>query len=161
MSDSLELIMSIIAFVAVLLTIYKIQQKNIKEQQKNIKEQQNIADKVMENEKEIQKSRQDFVKDISNLQNQFVKDILQIERNFDVRIENIINQRVETVNRINGDIIALRSLHDNDMTDVYSQFDKLTKKIDYNHHEVMKNIESLIVQVTTICATFNEFRNNK
>lgn len=101
-------------------------------QRSNSREMQQISDKVIENEKSI-----------------------------DMVNKNMIQSNDDLATEID----ELKKLHAKDVSELYKSIqnavDKTTGIEERHHCELVQKIDGLTLKVTTMCATFEEYRRNK
>lgn len=132
------------------ITVYKLQQSNNKSRKEQVQEFTHLADKVLSNEQEIVKIREDMKLNCNAYQ---------------VELEKVKADRADRVRQVYAEIESLRKMQESTSNDLYESLeraiDKTTATEERHHSEVMSEIRSLTVQITTMCATFNEYRKSR
>lgn len=139
-----------IGLVTLAIAFYKVQQSNNKSRKEQIQEFTQLADKVLINEKAIAK----------------IHDDMKLQCNaYQMELEKVKGDRADRVRQVYAEIEALRKMQESTSNDLYESLeraiDKTTSTEERHHSEVMTEIRSLTVQVTTMCATFAEYRKTR
>ena len=132
------------------IAFYKLNKTNQLARKEQTKEFTQLADKVLINEKDIAKIREEMATNCAHYNNE---------------LEKVKADRADRVRQVYSEIETLRKLHDTDTKDLYASLEKAVEKttgIEERHHnEVMTKMENLTVQITTMCATFAEYRKTR
>ena len=127
-----EAIGTVVALVTLIIALWKIQRSNAKEFQK-------MQDRTDSHETEI--------------------------GNLKIADEKLSAKSDERVKIINGQIEALRSLHMNDVDKITAKIERTFERVqdfeEKHHKAVMGKIDNLNVKLTTVCATFEEYRKHE
>jgi D-hexose-6-phosphate mutarotase len=92
---------------------------------------------------------------------------VMIKRNHDetnLSIEEIKTERMRIVERIDGRLERLESLHDQDMKSLHLDLEKAIDKIHHenkeDHTKLFDKIDKLTEKVVHICSTFSEYKDS-
>jgi len=135
-ADHIQLIGTIIAFLALVVTIIKMWTSFVREHTK-------LQEKVLENEKDIA--------------NHYTTSTLELEK--------FRKEEHETVDSIYGEIENLRKMREADSKEFLTKMDRMVDKLQHesrqDHKELMERLDKLSTQVTQVCATFDEYRKTR
>lgn len=139
-----------LGMITLTITFYKVQQSNNRIRKEQVREFTQLADKVLDNEKNIAK----------------LHDEMKLQCNaYQMELEKVKADRADRVRQVYAEIEALRKMQESTSNDLYESLeraiDKTTSTEERHHSEVMTEIRSLTVQVTTMCATFAEYRKTR
>lgn len=139
-----------LGMITLTITFYKVQQSNNRIRKEQVREFTQLADKVLDNEKNIAK----------------LHDEMKLQANsYQVELEKVKADRADRVRQVYSEIEALRKMQENTSNELYESLersiDKTTAIEERHHTEVMSEIRSLTVQITSMCATFNEYRKTR
>ena len=135
-ADHIQLIGTIIAFLALVVTIIKMWASFIREHAK-------LQEKVLENEKDIA--------------NHCAASAIELEK--------IRKEEQSTIDSIYSEIENLRKMREADSKEFLTKMDRMVDKLQHesrqDHKELMARLDTLSTQVTQVCATFDEYRKTR